>query len=65
MAYLFYGRRAQKKAGHRPAGYGIGSEVRSCPPDNAQYQRNQGEDNEDMNHAANTIYENAKKPSDQ
>jgi hypothetical protein len=39
--------------------------MRSSPPDNAQYQRDNGQNDQDMNQAANTIYENAQKPSDQ
>jgi len=44
---------------------GCGAEMRSGPPDNAQYQRDQCQNDQNMDHAANAIYENAQKPSDQ
>jgi hypothetical protein len=40
-------------------------EMRLGSPDNTQYQRDQGQNDQDMNQAAYAIYENAEKPADQ
>jgi hypothetical protein len=69
MAYFFgaAGGGSEKDAIKKPVsdrpGYGL--EMRSGPPDNAQYQRDQRQNNQNMDHTANAIYENAQKPSDQ
>ncbi len=39
--------------------------ARSGSPDDPQDQRDQGQNDQDMNHAAYAIYENAEEPSDQ
>jgi hypothetical protein len=79
MAYFFWGgpgkrrdkkgavkggiKGQNKKAGQRPAW--LRAEMRSGPSDHAQYQCDQCQNDQNMDHTANAIYENAQKPSDQ